>query len=424
MKYTQNKRIMQVEETTLVVGIDIASEEHYARAFDWRGVEVGKVMSFSNSREGFEKLKTWMEKLKKENKKEKIICGAEPTGHYWFGIGQYLKEEEIKLVLVNPYHVKRSKELDDNSPTKTDVKDSKTIAKLVIEGRYSEPYIAEKVYSEIRILNEIRMSLTKEKIIIKNKMERWLNIYFPEYKGVFSDWSKQGSILILKQMPLPEDIRLKSKEEINEIWRAKKLRAVGMKRAEMLKEAAEKSIGSKEGLRSARKELEILIKEYELKETHYTEIMDEIEIVIKEIENTEKLLEIKGIGLVTVVGLIAEIGDISRFESAKQIQKLAGLSLMETSSGKHKGETSITRRGRKRLRQILFQAVMPLVAKNEEFKELHNHYITREKNALRKKQSIVAISCKLIRVVYAILKNGTEYEAEKVKEAIALKKAG
>ena len=157
---------------------------------------------------------------------------------------------------------------------------------------------------------------------------------------------------------------------------------------------------------------------------YYTEIMDEIEIIIKEIKNAEKLLEIKGIGLVIVVGLIAEIGDISRFESAKQIQKLAGLSLMETSSGKHKGETSITRRGRKRLRQILFQAVMPLVAKNEEFKELHNHYITREKNALRKKQSIVAISCKLIRVVYAILKNGTEYEAEKVKEAIALKKAG
>ena len=72
MKYTENKRIMQVEETTLVVGIDIASEEHYARAFNWRGIEQGKVISFSNSREGFEKLKPWMENLKKENKKEKI----------------------------------------------------------------------------------------------------------------------------------------------------------------------------------------------------------------------------------------------------------------------------------------------------------------------------------------------------------------
>ena len=423
MKYTQNKKIMQVEETTLVVGIDIASEEHYARACDWRGIEIGKVFRFSNSREGFDNFKEWQEKLKKENKKEKIICGAEPTGHYWFGIGGYLKENGIKLVLVNPYHVKRSKELDDNSPTKTDIKDPKTIAKLVIDGRYSEPYIAEKVYAEIRILNEIRMSLTKEKVIIKNKVERWLKIYFPEYKEIFGDWSKQGSLLILKELPLPEDVRQKSKEEINGIWRAKKLRAVGMKRAEMLKEVAEKSIGSKEGLRSARKELEILIKEYELKEAHYTEIMAEIEIIIKEVKNTDKLLEIKGIGLVTVVGLIAEIGDISRFESAKQIQKLAGLSLMETSSGKHKGETSITRRGRKRLRQILFQAAMPLVAKNEEFKELHKHYVTREKNALKKKQSIVAISCKLIRVVYAILKNGTKYESGKVKEAIELKKA-
>lgn len=288
MKYTQNKKIMQVEETTLVVGIDIASEEHYARAFNWRGIEVGEVFRFSNSREGFEKFKTWIEKLKKDNNKEKIICGAEPTGHYWFGIGGYLKENEIKLVLVNPYHVKRSKELDDNSPTKTDVKDPKTIAKLVIDGRYSEPYIAEKVYAEIRILNEIRMSLTKEKIIIKNKVERWIKIYFPEYKEIFGDWSKQGSLLILKELPLPEDVRQKSKEEINGIWRAKKLRAVGMKRAEMLKEVAEKSIGSKEGLRSARKELEILIKEYELKEAHYTEIMAEIEIIIKEVKNTDK----------------------------------------------------------------------------------------------------------------------------------------
>ena len=58
MNCKQNQRINQVKESTLVVGIDIGSTTHYARAFDWRGIELGKVFQFSNSREGFENFKT------------------------------------------------------------------------------------------------------------------------------------------------------------------------------------------------------------------------------------------------------------------------------------------------------------------------------------------------------------------------------
>ena len=54
MNYKQNEKINQVKESTLVVGIDIGSTTQYARAFDWRGIELGKVFPFSNSREGFE----------------------------------------------------------------------------------------------------------------------------------------------------------------------------------------------------------------------------------------------------------------------------------------------------------------------------------------------------------------------------------
>ena len=115
-----------------------------------------------------------------------------------------------------------------------------------------------------------------------------------------------------------------------------------------------------------------------------------------------------------MAGFIAEVGDINRFDSPKQIQKLAGLALTENSSGKHKGKTSISKRGRKKLRKLLFQVVMPLIAKNKEFGEIHKQYISREDNPLKKKQSIVAISCKLIRIFYAILKKGTTYDANKV----------
>ncbi|BDU51057.1 hypothetical protein HLVA_16260 [Haliovirga abyssi] len=57
---------------------------------------------------------------------------------------------------------------------------------------------------------------------------------------------------------------------------------------------------------------------------------------------------------------------------------------------------------------------MPLIGRVEEFKELHEYYTTRAKNPLKKKQSIIAISCKLIRVFYAILKKGIKYNAEKL----------
>ncbi|EGD50435.1 transposase IS116/IS110/IS902 family protein [Thermoanaerobacter ethanolicus JW 200] len=85
-------------------------------------------------------------------------------------------------------------------------------------------------------------------------------------------------------------------------------------------------------------------------------------------------------------------------------KKLGGLNLVENSSGKHKGEMTISKRGRKRLRRVLFNAVMALVAKNEEFRELHKYYTTRAQNPLKKKQSLIVLCNKLIRVFYVILK--------------------
>ncbi|SHF89787.1 hypothetical protein SAMN02746089_02737, partial [Caldanaerobius fijiensis DSM 17918] len=59
MKYTQNEKILQVTEKTLIVRVDIAKEKHHARAFDYRGVEYGRRLEFRNNREGMEKLLAW-----------------------------------------------------------------------------------------------------------------------------------------------------------------------------------------------------------------------------------------------------------------------------------------------------------------------------------------------------------------------------
>ena len=97
--------------------------------------------------------------------------------------------------------------------------------------------------------------------------------------------------------------------------------------------------------------------------------MEELERLCRKIPESRQMLAIKGIGLITVGGFLAETGDLRRFESPRQIQKLAGLSLKEDSSGKHKGQTTISKRGRSRLRAILFIAVIPLIVTNAQFRD-------------------------------------------------------
>ena len=149
MNSTQNKKIGQVKETTMIVGIDVGSEKHYFRAFNWRGIELTrKPVPFSNSMEGFNSFYNIIVELMQKNKLEEALVGIEPTGHYWFDLGQFMGEKNIKFVMVNPHHVHKTKELDDNSPSKNDRKDPRVIAGLVKDGRYFYSYMPTGVYAE------------------------------------------------------------------------------------------------------------------------------------------------------------------------------------------------------------------------------------------------------------------------------------
>ena len=140
-----------------------------------------------------------------------------------------------------------------------------------------------------------------------------------------------------------------------------------------------------------------------------------IEKKLKEIPYIDKLLAIKGIGVATVSGFIAEVGDIGRFDNPKQLQKLAGYAIVANDSGKHNGESRISYRGRKRRRYVLYEAAISLIGKNVEFREIHEYYRTRKENPLKKMQSVVAVACKIIRVFHAILTKGVDYDPEKLR---------
>lgn len=413
MKRTQNEKILQIKNETLVVGIDIGKETHYARAFDCRGIELAKLLRFENTAQGYAALDEWMVKIMQQKEKTEAIVGFEPTGHYWFTLGDHLQKKGHKLGIVNPFHVKCTRELDDNSPTKNDRKDPKTIAMLVKDGRFRDVYIPEELYQELRESVLERERIQEQLIALSNQIIRWLDIRFPEFSEVFKDWRGKTAWAALRAFPTPAKVTEAGLTGIMTVWQSQ-LKKASQKRAVKLLSAAAESVGRTAGAEAAEVALQNMLSQYEMILQQRCELEVLMQELLLRVPNAAKLLQIKGMGMLTAAIIVSEIGDISRFRDPRQILKMAGLNLRENSSGKHKGKTTISKRGRKRLREGLFNVMIPILANNEEFRQLHQRNLTRAKNPLNKMQSIIALCGKLIRVLYAILTKGYEYNATKL----------
>ena len=186
MLKSQELKLATIEETQIIVGVDIAKKTNWAVMISPSNRLLQKAFSFNNTKEGFESLVEIIEKIKETLKVKNVIVGMEPTGHYWKPLANYLFNKNIKVVMVNSFHVKKAKELDDNSPTKNDKKDALTIARLIKDGRYNEVYIPEGVYADLRNISNTRFELIRKRNAVKNRIVAIMDEYFPEYGYVFN----------------------------------------------------------------------------------------------------------------------------------------------------------------------------------------------------------------------------------------------
>lgn len=423
MKNRTNQRLEEITAGTLIVGVDVAKSVQWARFVDYRGIEIGKAMSFKNDRQGFESIVARIrEKCKLKTLKYpiyNIMIGMEPTGHYWKPLANYLMKAGYKVVCVNPYHTKKVKELDDNSPTKSDKKDALTIARLVKDGRFFDPYLPQGEYGELRNLTNARVSVMKRQNAVKNTITAILDEYFPEIWTVFKKPLKgKASRQVLRSCPFPALILSLGEDGVlAEIKKAVK-KTVGIKKVRELMKAAEVSIGVEYGLESAKIRLCWLFDELELMEKQLGELEQSMENTLYQTGYAERLLGIKGIGIVTAASFLGEVGDPLRFQNARQIANYAGYNLVEDSSGKSKSGTCISKRGRKQLRSVLYQMAFTMVGTNDEMKALYQHLTTRRINPLKKKQALVVVSKKIITVIYSLLKKNEAYKPELVLGAV------
>lgn len=411
-KNRSNKKLETITFKTLVVGVDIAKHIQWARFVDCRGIEHGKALRFENNKNGFCSILTRIYEICKQEDFEKVVVGMEPTGHYWKAFANFLmKQAKITVVLVNPYHTKKAKELDDNSQTKSDKKDALTIARLVKDGRYFETYLPHDVYAELRNLTTTRNSINKRKKSVMNTITAVLDEYFPEFTEVFKyPFKGKASMHLLKVCPTPKYVlELGEDGVLAEIKKAVK-KTVGRKKATQLVETAKGSIGVDYGEHAAKFKIQQMMEELELLFRQLKEVEREMEETLKKTEVSEYLLSIHGMGVVSLATCLGELGDPLRFEDARQMSRMAGYNLIEDSSGTNQSGTCISKRGRKNLRCVLYQIAVTMVATNKEMRRLYDYLKTREKNPLKKMQALVVISKKVLTLIFTLSKKKEYYD--------------
>lgn len=404
-----NEKIERITPDTLICGIDVGKTKCCARFCDFRGLEVYHKVWFDKT-ENLDAIGCQITAAMYKENKSDVIIAFEPTGHYWLNIDKYFKDCGQETVLMPTYTVKQSKEQYDQNPTKSDPKDALLIARLTAEGKYVKPIEREELYQDIYSGYHIYDDIQKEINRVKNKIHVWNDKYFPELEKVYKIKSESIKPIYENQL-LPNEIKDMTLEAFTEIM-VKNNHYSKKSSISKLKELCDKSQGinpdkfTKQEIKRLYERYQELLKESDKIEKELIELASQIDYV-------EKAVEITGIGYISIIGVIAETGDLKKYEHAKQVLKMSGLSLKESSSGQKKGKKHISKRGRSKLRRNLKQIGICLVGKNNFFLQLHNYYTTQRENKLTKLVSINAIIRKFMYILMAIVKSGESFNEEK-----------
>jgi transposase len=407
-------------EGTLIATVDIGltSNVGYSTTLDGRS---SKTFKFDNSRAGFEKFWGMILASKDQLGCEEVLVGYESTGPYAEPLVHYLAHKPVQIVQVNPMHTKKMKEVQDNSPLKTDDKDPRVIADIIRLGRTLTIIVPKGDAAYLRRLTNARERHVGERTALLNQLQQLVFLIFPEFKIVFKNvWCKTARYL-LKRYTTPERIGALSKRALaKEMWKQSR-GWYGILDAESLIGLARETVGLQEGLAGIVLDIRHILTQLEAEEQFMAEIEAEMEAVLERIPYSRRLLSIKGLGIVTVAGLIGEVGDFSKFSTQSEIMKLAGLDLYEISSGNRKGQRRISKRGRSLLRKILYYAAIQMIRKNG---MMQDYYTRLTDRGLGRMKALIAVSRKLLGIIHALVRDDTDYVGEhQAPERRLIKKA-
>lgn len=415
MKKIQTKKLKSVNSNTLLATVDIGKNvlSGYARCPDRSEV---KPFDFPNNLKGFSRFWNILVRTQRAYGLEQIILGFESTGAYAEPLMHFLKNKPVHLVQVNPMHTKRVKELCGNSPNKTDQKDPKVIADIIELGHGLTVIIPQGAAAELRRLTQARERAIKRRTALFNQLHDLVFISFPEFLQVMKDIKSKSAQYLLRHHPGPEDVMALGLESLAQVLRRISCGKLKLAKAQALFEAARSSVGIREGRLGLGLEIQAMLEAIEACERFVKQLEAEMARNLEEIPYSRLLLSMKGIGPITVAGLIGEVADFTHFETQKELLKYAGLDLFEISSGKHRGQRRISKRGRPLLRKLLFFAALNTVRKGG---IMHEPYQGHLQKGMPRIKALIAIARKLLGIMLALVRTQREYSHQQTQLAQA-----
>jgi transposase len=415
MRKIQTKKLKSVNSNTLLATVDIGKNSFsgYARCPNRSEV---KSSDFANNFCGFTRFWDTLVRTQKAHGLTQIVLGFESTGAFAEPLMHFLKDKPVRLVQVNPMHTKRVKELCGNSPNKTDQKDPKVIADIIELGHGLTVVIPQGAAAELRRLTQARERAIKRRTALFNQLHDLVFISFPEFLQVMKDLKTKSARYLLRHYPGPENLvaleLVSLTQTLNRISRGK----VGTDRAQALFEAASRSVGIREGRLGVGLEIQAMLEAVEACERFVGQLEGEMIRHLEEIPYSRLLLSMKGIGPITVAGLVGEVGDFTHFNTRQELLKHAGLDLFEISSGKHRGQRRISKRGRPLLRKLLYFAALNTVRKSG---IMHKPYQQHLQKGMPRIKALIAIARKLLGIMLALVRTQSEYSQQPLELAKA-----
>ena len=390
----------------ILVGIDIGKNKHTFSIIDKGTGEILLNPSvFDNNQTGFLYL---IQKLSNYAKSE-LLIGMEDTGHYHFALLKYLLDNQYTVALINPTTTDLTRKIQGGI-TKNDTLDSITICDVISSNHRKKPYRITKVNRfdlyEQKQLTRHHHNLKEELNIYKNRLQKCIDIVFPEFNSLFN--SKYGIVYmnVLKTFSSANAI---ANADIRNIRKCFELKGRGGRislSAEQLKTTAKVSVG----IPSVAEEIQIrhLVCQIELLEEQLSETDKRIEEF--SIKNNSTILSIPGISHFSGTSIIAELGDICNYQKSSQIIKFAGVAPYHYESSQFMAQhTAITKKGSRYLRKTLYQIILPVTNNNEVFRTYYNKKLAEGKGHRCAQGHCIR---KLLRVIYHLLTTGQQFCSE------------
>lgn len=385
------------------IGIDVAKFEHYVSVVDSNGVIFTQPFAFDNNQEGFKLLLSSISQFKKK----KHLVGLESTGHYSDNLLRFLVENDFTVGLINPISTngERKKQI---RKTKNDKKDTFLICNVLKSGNYTTFTKSSLLTREAKQLTRAHARFTEELNQHKNRLQKQIDIVFPEFNSIFKTKYSWAYMAILKEFQSAHNIANANVTRIKNVMKHNKRGLSVSCTAKEIKDIAKKSIG--EYNQTIELEIKFLIEKIELINQQLSVIDEKIEELAN--ESNSPIFSIPGIGKYTGMVILSEINDINNFSTAAKLIGFAGIDPAVYQSGEYNVPvTAISKRGSTYLRKALYQVAIVIIRTNSTFK---SYYTLKRESGKSFRCAQGHVIRKLLRVIFTLLTKNITFDETKI----------